>query len=156
MGLVSQRMTKERAIEILNWTYETPYNFYNNEVSDAAIRELLNGTYRVITDENGELIGFYCAGDDARVFAGISVGAYDEERIDVGFGMKPNLTGQGYGLTFCAFILDQVREHHQGKPLRLTVATFNKRAIRLYEKLGFRKQINFYRNETEFMTMVKD
>lgn len=156
MNLVSQKMTKERAIEILNWSYDPPYHFYNNEVSDAAIREFLNGTYQVITEENGELIGFYCAGDDARVFAGARVGAYDEERLDVGFGMKPNLTGQGFGQSFCTFILDHVREMHHGKPLRLTVATFNQRAIRLYENLGFKKQMSFFRDEIEFMTMVKE
>ena len=156
MELSCQPMTKEKAVEILNWSYDPPYNLYNNEVSDMAIREFLNGTYEVIANGNGDLIGFYCAGDGARVFAGARVGAYTEDRVDVGFGMKPALTGQGNGTTFCTFILDQVRERHQGKPLRLTVATFNQRAIHLYEKLGFRKQISFYRDDVEFMTMIKD
>lgn len=156
MEWVSQSMTKELAIEILNWTYEPPYDFYNNDVSDLAIREFLKGTYHVVLNGTGELIGFYCMGEDARVFAGNRAGAYDEDRIDVGFGMKPSLTGQGNGKAFCWFLLKQVREKHPGKALRLTVATFNKRAIHLYESLGFRESVRFYRDKVEFMTMHKD
>ncbi|WP_309299184.1 N-acetyltransferase [Ureibacillus sinduriensis] len=39
--------------------------------------------------------------------------------------------------------------------IRLTVAKFNQRAIRLYEKLGFKKDKEFWTDRAEFMTMVK-
>jgi len=67
--------------------------------------------------------------------------------------MKPNLTGQGLGTAFFSFIVQTVQEEHH-LPLRLTVAQFNKRAIHLYEKLGFVKAIEFS-TPTEFVTMLK-
>ncbi|MDF2788980.1 MAG: family N-acetyltransferase [Neobacillus sp.] len=39
--------------------------------------------------------------------------------------------------------------------IRLTVAIFNQRAIHLYTKLGFVKKVEFNRDTTEFITMVK-
>lgn len=155
MTFIKADITKELAVSILNWQYEPPYDFYNNEVTDVAIRELMNGDYKAVLNEQRELIGFYCAGSPAQVFAGLLVGVYDEPYIDVGFGMRPDLTGKGMGADFCTFILKDVLKSNNSKPIRLTVSTFNKRAINLYEKLGFEKHKLFKRDETEFMTMVK-
>ena len=52
-----------------------------------------------------------------------------------------------------SFIVQTVQQEHH-LPLRLTVALFNKRAIHLYEKLGFVKAIEFS-TPTEFITMLK-
>jgi len=68
--------------------------------------------------------------------------------------MKPELTGKGYGSEFFSFILNQLQQESHS-PLRLTVATFNTRAIHLYEKLGFTKVMEFTAS-TEFITMKKD
>lgn len=38
---------------------------------------------------------------------------------------------------------------------RLTVAKFNERAIRLYEKLGFSRETEFLKGSTVFIVMVK-
>lgn len=154
MRFSKEKMTKERAIDILNWDYEPPYDFYNNDVTDLAIRELVNGDYQVVVDENQDVIGFYCVGSPAQVFAGMLVGVYDQPCLDVGFGMRPDLTGQGLGTEFCTFILNDIKGL-SSNPIRLTVTTFNHRAIHLYEKLGFVKDKTFKRDEFEFITMVK-
>ncbi len=147
-------MTKEVAIQILHWHYDPPYDFYNNDVSDAAIRELVDGDYQVMVDDHQEVVGFYCVGGPAQVFAGMLVGVYDTPGLDVGFGMRPDLTGQGLGTAFCTFILEDIKGI-SSHPIRLTVATFNERAIHLYEKLGFVKEKTFLRDEIEFITMIK-
>jgi ribosomal protein S18 acetylase RimI-like enzyme len=41
----------------------------------------------------------------------------------------------------------------EGKPLRLTVAAFNRRAIHLYEQLGFRHVASFEKKQTCFLVM---
>lgn len=152
------RMTKDRAVQILKWSYDTPYDFYNNEVTEMAIHELTSGDYQVVVNEFDEVVGFYCVGSPAQVFAGALVGVYDRPGVDVGFGMRPDLTGQGHGYAFCSHILDNIKAKDplEGKPLRLTVATFNKRAIHLYEKLGFVKHNTFKRDQNEFITMIKE
>lgn len=149
-------MTRDRAVLILKWSYEPPYDFYNNEVTDMAIHELISGDYHVVLDEQDEVVGFYCVGSPAQVFAGALVGVYDRPGTDVGFGMHPDLTGQGFGYSFCSFILNDVKDNYKVSPLRLTVAAFNKRAIHLYEKLGFAPHKTFKRDQAVFMTMIKE
>ncbi len=73
----------------------------------------------------------------------------------MGLGMNPKLVGKGSGLNFCSFILFYIEQNYKDIPIRLTVATFNHRAIHLYEKLGFVKKDAFSSDFAEFMTMVK-
>jgi [ribosomal protein S18]-alanine N-acetyltransferase len=156
MDFISKIMNESYAKEILLWKYDTPYDFYNNELNDEALAELLNGDYVAIVDETNQLFGFFCTGISSQVPAGIQHDAYSVEMIDIGLGMKPEFTGKGYGTEFFTFILQSIQDLH-GKelPLRLTVATFNKRARNLYEKFGFVENVSFYLNDTEFTTMIR-
>ncbi|WP_404451527.1 GNAT family N-acetyltransferase [Virgibacillus necropolis] len=155
MQLLKSKMTKDLAVDALQWRYEKPYDLYNNELNSEAIDEMLDNSYFGIVNEENELIGYYCTGISARVPAGNKINAYDEERIDIGVGLKPNLTGKGFGSTFFSFILEDIVRTHPNIPMRLTVATFNKRAIRLYEKFGFVEQKKFDSEVAEFITMTR-
>lgn len=155
MTFTSEPMTKEIATQILNWRYPYPYDFYNNTVNDESMSEILDGTYRAVHNEKGELFGFYCTGNSAQVPAGRIVGVYPAGYIDFGLGMKPSETGHGLGSGFFEFIKREILEQQADKPLRLTVATFNKRAIRLYEKFGFKKEAEFKTDFAAFLTMVE-
>ncbi|WP_442599601.1 GNAT family N-acetyltransferase [Neobacillus sp. D3-1R] len=154
MSLFTKDMNEVYAKEILTWKYEAPFDFYNIDFSDEALEELLNNNYFAIVNDTNQLIGFFCFGKAAQVPIGERYGAYTEDMVDFGLGMKPDLTGQGKGFEFLTFILDSIRETEK-KPLRLTVASFNKRAIKLYEKLGFVKEMTFLLKETEFDTMIQ-
>lgn len=154
MQLTIHRMTKEFATEILQWQYEPPYDLYNYEGSSEELEEMLDNSYEVVLS-NEKVIGFFCLGLPAQVPAGNSSGAYSEEALDIGLGMKPDLTGRGKGTDFFTFILEFLSKRVEGVPLRLTVATFNRRAIRLYEKTGFEQRMKFERNGMPFITMVR-
>jgi [ribosomal protein S18]-alanine N-acetyltransferase len=156
MRLFKRQMDESDATVILGWKYTEPYDFYNNEVTNEAIQELLDGSYYSVIDEQNELIGFFCTGKSAQVPAGSKFDAYKADYIDIGLGMRPNLTGKGYGLLFCSYILTDINTNYKNIPTRLTVATFNTRAIHLYEKLGFIKKFEFKTDYCVFMTMVKE
>jgi ribosomal-protein-alanine N-acetyltransferase len=95
--------------------------------------------YYSVYDERGDLAGYFCFGEDARVAAGRRLGVYErEDALDVGLGMRPDLTGRGLGEEFVHAGLRVARETYSPKAFRLTVAIFNRRAIRVYEKAGFR------------------
>lgn len=143
------------ARDILNWRYEAPYDFYNNEFSLEAFQELLNQSYFAIVDTKGNLIGFFCTGALAQVPLSNHSSVYPLGYLDVGIGMNPAFTGQGRGAVFFSFILNFIKKQHRATSLRLTVAAFNTRAIRLYEKLGFKKEMGFVEGDIEFMTMIK-
>lgn len=156
MTFYSRKMNGVDAAEILLWHYEEPYEFYNMDNSDETLSELLDGGYHSVYEEDGQLFGYYCTGISAQVPAGHVKGAYLDACLDVGLGMKPNLTGSGKGSSFFSFILDSLAEEKEREAtFRLTVATFNKRAMALYSKLGFEKKITFEQNGVEFVTMIK-
>ncbi|CAG9607348.1 GNAT family N-acetyltransferase [Pseudoneobacillus rhizosphaerae] len=156
MNWTTNKMTESYAKEILLWQYDSPYDFYNNELTDESLKELMNDTYLAVIDETKQLTGYYCTGISAIVPAGNEYGAYNESMIDIGLGLKPELTGAGRGGSFLAFILQNIENANiQCLPLRLTVASFNKRAIKLYENVGFITQQSFDSKGITFQTMIK-
>ncbi|MFN7249931.1 MAG: GNAT family N-acetyltransferase [Anaerobacillus sp.] len=152
--LLVRDMNEFFAKEILNWKYEFPYDIYN--LTPDSIKELIENDYYCVIDKINEegLVGFFCIGDSAQVPTGSQFGAYPKGFVDIGIGMKPELTGRGNGKDFFSFILNQIQKNAY-TPLRLTVANFNHRAIHLYEKFGFVKTLEFTNGSTGFITMVK-
>jgi ribosomal-protein-alanine N-acetyltransferase len=148
-------MDEASAREICTWCYEPPYDFYNpNSATEACVRHLLDpsGTYYAITDGDGTLVGYCCFGADAQVPGG----TYDEPALDIGLGMRPALTGQGHGDNFFAAIVDFALLALAPRRLRVTVAAFNRRAMRVYERAGFRPVESFGRSGdgAEFVIMT--
>jgi [ribosomal protein S18]-alanine N-acetyltransferase len=94
--------------------------------------------YHSVYNERGELAGYFCFGEDARVTAGRQLGVYEKEpALDVGLGMRPNLTGRGMGIEFVLAGLRFAKESLSPPAFRLTVAASNLRAISVYERVGF-------------------
>ncbi len=78
----------------------------------------------------GELVGFFAFLRDGDV-------------VELGLGVRPELTGQGLGQSFVFAGLDFARERFALAGFRLMVATFNQRAIRVYERAGFHQRETF-------------
>lgn len=146
-------MHREDAYAISEWHYEQPYTFYDFKADEEDLREFLDfdsrrrSSYYSVFDEEGELSGFFefTANGDA---------------VSVGLGMRPDLTGKGLGLVFLLTGLSFALEEFRPRVFTLSVAEFNKRAIKVYEKAGFRT-IRHFRNRTnggnyEFVEMVKN
>ena len=155
MQLHIEKMTVSQARHILTWKYDKPYDFYNNEETDEALEEMLDGSYYALLNKQNDVVGFFCIGKNAQVPIGHQFGVYVDNFVDMGLGMNPNLVGKGHGTAFCTYIIQIIEKQYVGKPIRLTVAKFNKRAIHLYEKLGFVKVAEFTSNSIDFMTMIK-
>ena len=75
--------------------------------------------------ENGTLIGFF------------TVCKINNGTVDIGLGMRPNITGNGFGLQFVNAGLAFSKEKYGCKYITLSVATFNERAIKVYKRAGF-------------------
>jgi len=150
-------MDEASARQILAWRYEPPYDTYNANADKAEefVQVLLDpaNAYQAITDECDELVGYCCFGADARVPGG----DYDADTLDVGLGMRPDLTGQGRGSDFFTAIVDFAQRAFAPQVLRVTVAAFNQRAIRVYEKAGFERTREFQRSGDgmEFVILVR-
>jgi RimJ/RimL family protein N-acetyltransferase len=104
------------------WRYEPPYDLYDGDQDPVKNPE----RFFEALDETGELVGFYyfeLRGDE----------------LEYGLGLAPELTGQGLGLEFFRAGLELGRERFRPARIVLNVAEFNERAIKLYERAGFRR-----------------
>jgi RimJ/RimL family protein N-acetyltransferase len=132
MGLAAART-------VLAWRYDGPYAVYNADPArlEAETRAWAapdSGCFAA-RDPTGALVGFCSFGADARVPGGDYT---DAGALDVGLGLRPDLTGHGHGLAFVRAILRFGRRRFRPVRFRLTVAAFNQRALRVYERAGFR------------------
>ena len=157
---VIKPMDLKSAQTIVSWTYDPPYTIYSMEDSQESIDELMDGEYYPVIEAGGELVGYFCFGTSAQVPAGHNVGAYTNAGfLDIGLGLDPALCGGGRGLSFMQQGLDFAREKLGAKGFRLTVATFNQRAIKTYERSGFKKTVTFTtppeRGSVEFVVMTR-
>lgn len=125
-------MTIADARKICRWRYDPSLSLYNLYPSDMAMLLAPELAYHSLR-RAWRLAGFACFGDDAQVTGG----DYDEDGLDLGFGMNPALVGKGLGLSFVRAIMDHAVATWRPPMLRLTVATFNQRAIAVYRRAGF-------------------
>jgi RimJ/RimL family protein N-acetyltransferase len=104
------------------YRYEPPYDFYNGDEEPVENPE----RFFSVRDEHDELVGFY----------------YYELKgaaLEIGLGLRPDLTGRGVGLEFLRGGIAFAREHFGTERIILNVAEFNERAIKVYERAGFRR-----------------
>lgn len=145
-------LTLRHAEDIASWRYDPPYAVYDMTGADPA--DLLDpaaGFHAVLADDR--LIGFRSFGPDGQVPGW----RYDDSALDTGGGLRPSLTGQGLGRAVMAAGLDFGRATFAPVAFRVTVASFNARARRTVESLGFRRVDSFRaaRDGREFDVLVR-
>lgn len=153
------QLTEEDVIDCLHWRYPPPYNVYNMEVDDPtdtiAYFLFAENCYFAVRDSENALVGFCCFGFEGQVPGG----DYALEALDVGIGMRPALTGQGLGNEFLAVVLAYAAEEYVPKRLRATIAAFNRRSQRVFQKHGFHWETSFVSDtETrrEYIIWIKE
>ena len=151
-------MDQASARAVLSWRYEEPYALYNTppDRMEAGVQALLDprNAYHAITNGRGDLVGYCCIGPDAQVPGG----DYNAEALDVGMGLRPDLTGQGHGPTYVDAVLDFARRTFAPAAFRVTVAEFNARALRVWQEAGFCAVQTFQRelDGRAFVVLVRE
>jgi ribosomal-protein-alanine N-acetyltransferase len=135
MDLSFTPMTSEYARSIASWRYDGEYACYNLDSSFvASLCDPLNCYYAAV-DSAGMLVGFCCFGAEARV-EGLKE---DPGILDIGIGLRPDLTGRQIGTTFLLRTLDLAVREHPRPSFRVAIAEFNIRAQRVAAAAGFRR-----------------
>ena len=146
------QMDDDDAREISRWHYPPPYDFYDWTSDADDLEELLDperreDTYFSALDGEGALVGFFEFETDG-------------ETVDVGLGLRPDLTGQGLGLEYLRAGLEFARERFFPRRFTLSVATFNERAIEVYERAGFRRGAVYMHHtngaDFQFLAMARE
>lgn len=125
-------MTEAFAADIATWRYPAPYDCYDMTDVDRGFLVDPESGFFALTD-NDALIGYRSFGVDGQVPGG----SYDSSALDTGGGLRPELTGQGLGRRAISTGLEFGRERFSPAAFRVTVASFNARALRVVEALGF-------------------
>jgi RimJ/RimL family protein N-acetyltransferase len=127
-------MTRIYSSQISEWKYDDIYSFYDhNEETETAY---IDGTHYACTNSVGELIGYYCYGKNARIPT-IEENVYNDNYLDFGLGLKPDLCGKRHGFSFVMDGLTFAKDNFMGNHFKLSVAVFSVRAIKVYVKVGF-------------------
>jgi [ribosomal protein S18]-alanine N-acetyltransferase len=157
MTFIIQPLDEASAKAMFDWRYEPPFDLYSFSVGDLDedVRFFTNpqNNYFAMRDKIGDLVGFCCFGMDARVPGG----DYGLDACDIGMGIRPDLTGRGMGGEFAKAAINHALQVFQPKVCRVTIAAFNLRARRVWEKLGFQIVLTFLKpNGMEFVIMTAD
>jgi len=123
-------LTQADAEAISGWHYPEPYSFYDWSADVDDLGELLDpvlrgDAYVAVDDAEGELIGHF------------SFKAKAPGTIEIGLGLRPDRTGRGLGASFVEAALEHGRSAYGAERFTLAVASFNRRAITVYERAGF-------------------
>lgn len=154
-----QTMTEPDAREMLSWQYEPPYAMYSMTTIDDAdmpdeVAYLLdadNHFYAIY--DSGEMIGHCVFHAEARV----SGDSYAEDALDVGIGMRPDMTGQGRGRDITRQVLNFAREQYAPSMYRATIIAWNKRAQAVCLQNGFRQSRRFASDDgRQWVVLLKE
>ncbi len=150
MNLEFKEFTIEYVREVNKWHYDGIYSFYDKP-SEEGLKTFLTPDSKVkyfACFDGEDMIGSYCHW-------------LEDGEMSIGLGLKPELTGQGLGKEFARMSIDFgiQRLNYKGNTVKLMVASFNERAIKVYKKLGFeetgRSVLETSYGEKEFITMAK-
>jgi ribosomal-protein-alanine N-acetyltransferase len=123
-------LTQAYAEAIARWHYPEPFSFYDwaedpNDLAELLDPALRGDAYFAVEDPAGELVGYF------------SFKRRDQRTLEIGLGLHPERTGRGLGGIFLQAGLDYARSRFEPGQFVLSVATFNRRAITVYERAGF-------------------
>ena len=128
IALLTQANANQIARE---WHYNDMYSFYDMENDQEDLEEIITpklrgNKYYQVLNEKDELVGYFC------------LEKLSEEKVEVGLGLRPDLTGRGLGLNFVTEIEAFIQDNFNYRIIILSVASFNKRAIKVYQRAGFK------------------
>lgn len=122
------KMTEEEKYCIARWKYPGEYAIYNS----LSYEEQKKRGFGFANPEN-HLYSFY---DGKELVGFINLNGEDPE-VFFGIGVNPDCCGKGYGQQMTRMAWEISQTLFPGKPMYLEVRTWNKRAVRCYEKAGF-------------------
>lgn len=145
-------MNEEYARQITEWNYEGEYSDYNLP----SYEECKNKKYGITREDRKDNYIVYTINDEVVFYSNMK--EMDNNKLYIGVGLKPEYCGKGLGNFFLNDSIIEMKKRYPERILFLEVRSWNKRAIKSYEKIGFKitnTVISKDRlgNDTEFIEM---
>ena len=127
-------LSEDNVREIFSWRYTEPYSIYNMP----SMAEAINNKYAILQQEIREKDFFGLYLDDC--FIGyFHLYMPSERKVMLGVGLSPEFCGHGYGELCMVKIIEYIKNNFLYKSIILVVRSFNSRAIKCYQRVGFIK-----------------
>ena len=127
------------------WRYPAPYDVYDlgdDRLEDSVAYFLQDHvSCHVLVDDADVVVGFCTFGRDGQVPGG----DYTQPGLDIGLGIRPDLTGRGRGADWIEAACRFASEQFDPVRLRVTIAAWNGRALSAWRTAGFRAVQQFRR-----------
>lgn len=161
MRFTIRAFTEADANAVASWRYPAPYDVYDAREDPSMGEEMRDpvrwGVSWFAADDadSGELVGFLeLVASESELHADTLV------EVEVGLGLRPDLTGRGIGAAFVEAALEFSRSRWSPYTFALDVFPWNERAIRTYEQAGFERGEVYDRrfengNEVTFLRMMR-
>ena len=155
MKYIFTPMNQEYANDIVsNWHYGDVYSFYDMAADEDDLRIFMDtknwhNTIKAVLNENDELVGW------ASFYT-------ENNEFWLSLGLRPDLTGQGLGEEFVLQCVRYAISQYKSikHTIKLAVALFNERAIKVYQRAGFVETNKTVRNthigQVDFIGMEKN
>jgi ribosomal-protein-alanine N-acetyltransferase len=124
-------MNEKHANDIANWHYDDVYSFYDMAADEDDLRTFMDtknwqSIIRAVLNEDDALVGwasFYTENDE----------------FWLSLGLRPDLTDQGLGEEFVTQCIEYAASQYRlpEHTIKLAVARFNQRAVKVYQRAGF-------------------
>jgi ribosomal-protein-alanine N-acetyltransferase len=125
-------MNEKHANDIVsNWHYDGVYSFYDMAADQDDLRIFTDTSnwrdiIKAVLNENDELVGW------ASFYT-------EKDEFWLSLALRPDLTGRGLGEEFVAACVSYAISQYEliRHTIKLAVALFNQRAIKVYQRVGF-------------------
>lgn len=128
LPLSARELSAAEGLEVVTWRYSAPWSGY--DVTEPLRDE---DGFRALQDATGALVAFTCTGAEARV-PGMTAA---DDVLDVGWGLRPDLTGQGLGREVVLTAAAEALRRSRDRRLRCVVQAWNERGLRAARAGGF-------------------
>jgi len=131
MKYIFTPMNQKHANIVSDWHYDGVYSFYDMAADEDDLRILMDtenwrDIIKAVLNENDELVGW------AAFYA-------ENDEFWLSLGLRPDLTGRGLGEEFVSECVNYAISQYKliTDTIKLHVALFNQRAIKVYQRAGF-------------------
>jgi [ribosomal protein S18]-alanine N-acetyltransferase len=135
MSYIIKQMSQQDVASVISWKYTGIYSFYNMDEDPEDLyefrEEAANNPHYWSVYHLDQLIGFF------------SYVLKSGNQVEIGLGMSPVLVGNGHGYEYLKAGIEKAIELYRPLSLVMSVADFNERAIKVYQRAGFQKIDSF-------------
>lgn len=152
MKYIIKNMNDDILKEIVKWKYEGEYEEYNLETYE----NLVARKSSITLPEKSK--NYLCYFDNKRLIGYTNLVEKENGDLFLGVGLAPEYCGKGIGKELLLDTINKAKEKYISRKIVLQVRSWNKRAVKCYENIGFKvtkveTKVDYKQNEIEYVFM---